>query len=90
MNIVDVAKLKYKDINDGKIHYERTKTQRSNRGKSDSLILILILPQRQDIINTWGNIKTSSETYIFPILQEHATAIQIKKEVQQFTKNINK
>jgi len=48
MNIMDIAKLKYKDINDGEIHYERSKTIRTNRGKSSSLISIPILEETNE------------------------------------------
>ena len=90
MNIADIATLKYKDISGSEIHYERAKTKRSNRGKGNSLIAIAVLPQAQKIIDTWGNLRLSAETYIFPILNEGDSAIDIKKKVQQFTKNINK
>jgi len=89
MNIMDIAKLKYKNISDGEIHYERSKTMRTNRGKSNSRISIPILPQTQRIINTWGSPDASAENYIFPIISDGMSALQIKKHVQQFTKNMN-
>lgn len=89
MNIMDIAKLKYKDISNGEIHYQRSKTIRTNRGKSNSLISIPILAETQKVINAWGNPNTSADNYIFPIITEGMSALQIKKKVQQFTKNMN-
>src|SRR6185312_2726766 len=85
-----IAKLKYKDISNGEIHYQRSKTIRTNRGKSDSLIFIPILPEAQEVINTWGNKNMSADNYIFPIITDDMSPLQIKKQVQQFTQNMNK
>ena len=90
MDIMDIAKLKYKDIYDGEIHYERSKTIRTNRGRSNNLISIPILEQAQQIINTWGNKNIYAENYIFPIITDSSSSLQIKKDVQQFTKNMNR
>jgi integrase/recombinase XerD len=90
INIMDIAKLKYEDIYDGEIHFERSKTIRTNWGRRNTLISIPILEQAQQIINTWGNKKVSSESYIFPIITNSGSSLQIKKDVQQFTKNMNK
>jgi integrase/recombinase XerD len=89
MNVMDIAKLKYKDIQNGEIHYERSKTKRTNRGKSTNLISIPILPETQSIINTWGNKDKRLDNYIFPIISEGMTSLEVKKHVQQFTKNMN-
>jgi integrase/recombinase XerD len=71
-------------------YYERSKTIRTNRGRRNTLISIPILEQAQQIINTWGNKKVSAESYIFPIITNSGSSLQIKKDVQQFTKNMNK
>jgi site-specific recombinase XerD len=89
MNIMDIAKLKYKDIYNGEIHYERSKTIRTNRGKSDNLISITLLEQTQTIIDTWCNKDVSANNYIFPILSDGMSAVEIKRRVRQFTKNMN-
>ena len=90
MNVMDVAKLKYKDIYNGEIHYERSKTIRTNRGKNTTLISIPILPQTERIIDKWGNPDRRDDNYIFPIISPGLSAFEIKKHVQQFTKNMNK
>jgi len=89
MNIMDIAKLKYKDIYNGEIHYQRSKTIRTNRGKNSNLISIPILPQTEHIIATWGNSDKSAENFIFPIISAGLSPLQIKMKVQQFTKNMN-
>lgn len=89
MNIMDIAKLKYKDIYNGEIHYERSKTIRSNRGRSGTVISIPILPHTQKIIETWGTTVKLNDDFIFPILVEGMSAIEVKRRVGQFTKNMN-
>jgi len=89
MNIMDIAKLKYKDICDGEIHYERAKTQTTTRGKSNTIISIAILDQTMPIIKKWGNKDKSANNFVFPILDHDMSALRIKQVVQQFTKNIN-
>ena len=89
MNVMDIAKLRCNDIYNGEIHYERSKTIRTNRGKSDNLISIPLLPQTLSIIDTWRNKSASGNDYIFPILSEGMSAVEIKRKVRQFTKNMN-
>ena len=90
MNIMDIANLKYKNIYDGEIHYQRSKTIRTNRGKNNSLISIPILPEIQKIITTWGNKNMSDDNFIFPIIGHGMSPLMIKKQVQQFTHQMNK
>lgn len=90
MNIADILRLKYKDIYEGEIHYQRTKTILTNRGSNSPLIAITLLPQINRIIKTWGNPISSPTTYIFPVLTNELSAKEVKQKVAQFTKNINK
>jgi len=90
MNIMDIAKLKYKDIYDGEIHYQRAKTIRTSRGKTNSVIAIPILPEAQAIINRWGNSDLSSENLIFSIITKDMTPLEVKKHVKQFNHNMNR
>lgn len=90
MNIMDIANLKYKDIYDGEIHYERAKTIWTNRGKTNNVIAIPILPEAQAIINRWGNTDLSGENFIFNIITKDMTPIEVKKKVKQFNHNMNR
>ena len=90
MNIMDIANLKYKNIYDGEIHYQRLKTIRTNRGKVDSLISIPILSEIEKVINTWGNKNMSGDNFIFPIIAHAMSPLLVKKKVQQFTHQMNK
>ena len=90
MNIVDIAHLRYGDIYNGEIHYQRAKTKRTNRGTINNIISIPILPEIQEIIKTWGNKNMSSDNFIFPIITQVASPLQIKKNVKQFNHNMNR
>ncbi|MCJ7934744.1 MAG: site-specific integrase [Chryseobacterium sp.] len=69
MNFIDMMKLKWSDIQDGRIYYVRSKTKASFN--------IEIIQPMQDIIDFYKAQKRNSQ-YVFPILlQDDLTPIQI-------------
>lgn len=69
MNFIDMMKLKWSDIQDGRIYYIRSKTKASFN--------IEIIQPMQDIIDFYKAQKRNSQ-YVFPILlQDDLTPIQI-------------
>jgi integrase/recombinase XerD len=66
INPTDLVLLKFKNVQDGYLHFERAKT--INTGKADpKIITVYITEEIQSIVDRLGNSDRSSENYIFPI-----------------------
>lgn len=82
MNFNDIAKLKWSNIKNGKIHYVRSKN-----GKK---FVIGILSPVQEILDHYEVFNPNSE-YIFPILsKQHKTIEQIRERIKSVLKRVNK
>jgi len=88
MNFCDILKLKSENLKGDFIEFIRSKTKNTKKG-SQQQIKVPILPQALEIINKWKNELPESE-YIFPVLKEEHTPIQIKYLTQNFIKSNNK
>lgn len=89
LNIKDIAKLKYKNVDDDKIIIIRSKTEHSTRQNQKPVVAILT-NEAKSIISRWGNKPIHPESYIFPILSDNLTPEQEHKMVKQAIKKINK
>ncbi|WP_319589260.1 site-specific integrase, partial [uncultured Draconibacterium sp.] len=89
VNVKDIARLKYKNISDNKIHFYRAKTERATR-KDLSEITVVLLPEISAIIDKWGTKPIEPGNYIFGILDENDTPEQELFKVKSATKSINK
>jgi integrase/recombinase XerD len=89
INIKDMARLKYSNIDGDVITILRAKTQREK--KSDPRpITIIITKEIGKIIDSWGNKPGLPGTFIFPILENGITPAVEYAKIQQVTKMINK
>lgn len=88
INVKDMAKLKYSDIDGDFLYFTRSKTERSTKGNSKR-VSVYLMPEAKEIIKRQGNRK-SLDAYIFPILSKGMTAQDAYKAVQQCTQTINK
>ena len=89
INIKDILRLKFGNIDGPFIRFTRAKTERTTRHKS-SKISFALSQEIIAIIDRWGNKNTSPENFIFPVLNDGLSPIQEMKIVQQFTKMVNK
>jgi len=89
VNVKDIARLKYRNLDSKRISFIRAKTERSTKANQKNIIVIRI-PEINAIINKWGNRNNSPNDYVFPILFEHDTPEQEYAKIQQATKTINK
>ncbi|MGQ7868954.1 tyrosine-type recombinase/integrase [Sunxiuqinia sp. sy24] len=88
INMKDICLLKYKNIKDDNIQFNRAKLATTKRdGKP---ILISLIDENRQIIQRWGNKPELPESYIFPILTHGLTATQQQKKIKQLTKQVNK
>lgn len=88
MNPKDIAFLKYKDIHDDFLVFERSKTERSMRADPKP-ISVFINDDMKAIIERWGNKPAQPNSYIFPILLEGATPLRQYALVQNVVGVIN-
>lgn len=89
MNIKDILRLKYSNIDGEYIRFTRAKTYRTNRANNTPVIFHLS-KELLDIIGRFGNPKIPSSNFIFPVLGDDMTPEKEMADVQQFTQMVNK
>lgn len=86
MNMMDIAKLKHKDIKADRFKFVRSKTKRTTKSHQQ-IVEVVLLPFQQEAINQYG---TKSKTgYVFPIIEDGQNEEQQRIKVQAFTRTIN-
>lgn len=88
-NVKDIALLKYKNVQHGKIYFVRAKTERSSK-QNQKEVSAIMLPEVKAIIEKWGIKPTDPDAYIFGMLEDGDTPQRIMMKVKQVVKNINK
>lgn len=89
INMKDIARLKYKQLNTETITFIRAKTERTS--KHNLKPIVAIRSHEIDlVIEKWGNKPALPDSYIFPILTDGLTAEQELAKVRQATKTLNK
>jgi len=88
MNPKDIACLKYKNIHDEYLIFERSKTERALRGDPKP-ITVFINDDMKTIISRWGNKDKSPNNYIFPIMEQGISPLRQYELMQLFVKFIN-
>lgn len=90
MNFIDMAKLKWSQINNGVMEYVRSKTKRR--------MIVAVLPQAQQILDYYRLNYTSNDGYVFPILSKpfsnpvkfHSAIVTKRKEFNDELKNLQR
>jgi integrase len=88
INVNDMLKLKFSNIDNDEVHFYRSKTLHTSREKKE--IEALLTPEMKQIIDRWGNPDKSPDNYVFPFLDGYNTPMEQKKRVQDVTRRINK
>ncbi len=86
MNPKDIFNLKFRNIRENLIIFQRAKTQKSHPIQ----IQVFLHPLLKNIIQKWGNKDNSADNYIFPVLNHHMSTEDAFKKIKQTVKNINK
>jgi integrase len=89
VNMKDIAKLKYKNLDAKRISFVRAKTERSTKAHQKNITAIRI-PEINIIIEKWGNKSTNPEDFVFPILSKNDTPEQEYNKTKQAIKTNNK
>jgi integrase/recombinase XerD len=88
INIKDMARLKYANINGDKITLIRAKT--ADTVEDETTIEIMITKQIGRILDRWGNKPANRDEYIFPILFAGMTPEDEYRAIQRAVHTINK
>jgi len=88
MNAKDIACLKYKNIHDDFIIFERSKTERIMRSDPKP-ITVFLTDDMKAIIEKWGNKDKSPGNFIFPVLNVSITPLRQYDLVHLFIRFIN-
>ncbi len=90
INVMDIAHLRWCDVDEEKISFERAKTKRIKRG-SPVKIIALRNNHLDTLIKKWGcKNYGNNNALLFDIIHEYDSPEIARKKVQQFTKVTNK
>lgn len=89
MNLKDICKIRYKDVDGDTLSVIRSKTQLSTKS-NQKIISIHLTDRAKAIIEKWGQKPLNTSTYIFSIIPPGATAMRERELVQHFNKLVNK
>lgn len=89
MNFKDMALLRFRDIKDDAIIFDRAKTVDTERNKE--FIEIPLRDETREIIKKWGNYRDSMNpgAYVFPVLRDGLSPQQVQDRVKDFVKDTN-
>lgn len=88
MNIKDMARLKYENLQDDRIIYVREKTKRTTK-TNQTPVVVYLNDYSKEFISKYGNPEIKSKNYIFDIYKPEMTEAQQFRKSQNFTKFIN-
>lgn len=88
MNLSDIARLKFSNIQGDEIIFVREKTK--NENGEEKILSIPITKSMQNIINRHGNKAVGHDAYIFPILRPEWSESHKYAVIKQLTKQTNK
>ncbi|MEI8049344.1 MAG: site-specific integrase [Bacteroidota bacterium] len=89
INMKDIARLRYRNIDKDSITFIRAKTERRQRANQKTIVVPLT-EEIADIIFRWGNQAASKNGYVFPILRDDITPDKELALIQQSIKTLNK
>lgn len=89
MNVKDICRLRWKDIDNDRLTFVRAKTARTKKGSQKSVSAI-ITPEARAIIDRQGNTDRRSDAYLFNILPPDVTPQRERELVQYLTRSVNK
>lgn len=89
VNMKDIAKLKFRNLDAKRISFVRSKTERSTKAHQKNITAIRI-PEINAILDKWANKDSSPDNYVFPILSPDDSPEQEYENIKQAIKTINK
>lgn len=89
MNVKDICRLRWRDIDADRLTFIRAKTARTKKGNQKSVAAILT-PEARAIIDRQANTSRRPDDYLFNILPPDVTPQRERELVQYLTRSINK
>lgn len=94
INVKDICRLRWKDLDDDRLTFIRAKTARTKKGNQKSVVVILT-PEARAIIDRQAGPRSANNSrrpndYVFNILPPDATPQRERELVQYLTRSINK
>ncbi|QIP12231.1 site-specific integrase [Spirosoma aureum] len=89
INVKDICRLRWKDIDGDRVSFIRAKTARTKRRNQKAVVVILTDVARA-ILDKWANKQQTPDGYVFPILPADVTPQRERELVQYLTRSINK
>ena len=89
INVKDIARLRYRDIEGGRLSFIRAKTEHTTR-TNQRAIVVALTDEAKDIIQRWGTKPVHPEALVFGLLTEGLDPEAERKAIKQLTKQINK
>jgi len=87
MNMVDICRLKWKDVKKDTFTFIRHKTKEKNKGLRR--ITVVITDDIRRIFDKWANNDKSPDNYVFPFLTEGLSRKQINSKVRYRVSKVN-
>lgn len=87
MNMKDIINLRFKNIENETIYFERLKTLSTNQAPKP--IIVSLIPEAIEIIKRWKKKKRSTNDLVFPVLKNSKSEEEKLKVKNQFIKTIN-
>ena len=88
INIKDIAKLRYRNVEDDKITFIRAKTERTTK-KNQKPVVAMLTPEAKEIIERWGNKPADPDRLIFDIITDGLTPEKEVGRIKQGAKTVN-
>jgi site-specific recombinase XerD len=88
MNIKDIALLRFKDIEGGKVEFYRAKTRITSKGNLKPVVAYLN-DFTNGVIEKYGSDNKTPESLIFDVISDNLTPQQIQHRIKNFTRFIN-
>ncbi|MGN7889102.1 tyrosine-type recombinase/integrase [Dyadobacter sp. 22481] len=88
MNMNDICRLKWEDVQSGSLTFVRQKTARS-RKSNQSRIKVTLLPETVEIIERWASEDRKPTKHVFPFLMNDMTAERERIVISQVIKITN-
>ena len=85
MNTKDIAELRFKDIEDDKIHFIRAKTKRTTKGQSKH-VTVYLNEFASNFIKQYGNEDTSPDNLVFNIISDNQSETEQHNSKNNFNR----
>jgi integrase/recombinase XerD len=89
INVKDIARLKFKNLEKERISFIRAKTERTSR-QNLKAVTVVRTSEINQIIERWGCKTIEPDNYVFPLLEKGMTPERELARVRNVTKGINK